>query len=345
MASKMQLAKLEFVDAESPGSQKVAVMDKPGTLSIRYSKIPEPEPHEVRVKIKWVGVCGSDLETFRGTRQAEFVSFPARLGHEVAGVIDKTGDKVVGLKTGQTVTCRYVWGAFAEYIVCNPFNVKVLPDDFPLLETSLIEILPGVLHTAELAKIDGTKNLLIMGQGVSGLVLTQVLSLFSPKNLVVTDLLDHNLELARNYGATHTYKIPSEDTPTMDIVGKDFSDGFDIVVPCLLEGDGMVDAIDCAAMCGKIVMYGCIGVCNKPIDFFKVHRKRIEIYSTEPRRDIDNRRFFQEGVQMVLDGLVNTSEMITHTFALDDIQQAFELRNDKSSDAIHVLIDCERIIS
>ena len=128
----------------------------------------------------------------------------------------------------------------------------------------------------------------------------------------------------------------------MDIVGKDFPDGFDIVVPCLLEGDGMVDAIDCAAMCGKIVMYGCIGVCNKPIDFFKVHRKRLEIYATEPRRDIDNRRFFEEGIQMVLDGLVNTSEMITHTFPLDDILKAFELRNDKSSGAIHVLIDCER---
>ena len=155
MATKMQLAKLEFVEEGTPGSQKVAVMDEPGKLSIRYSKIPEPGPYELRVKIKWVGVCGSDLETFRGTRQAEFVSFPAQLGHEVAGVIDKIGANVVGLKTGQTVTCRYVWGAFAEYIVCNPFNVKTLPDDFPLLETSLIEVLPGIIHTAELGKIDG----------------------------------------------------------------------------------------------------------------------------------------------------------------------------------------------
>jgi len=341
MVTKMKLAELEFVEIESSDTQRVAVMDEPGLLTLRYSKIPEPGPYEVRVKIKWVGICGSDLEAFRGIRQAEFVSFPARLGHEVAGVIDQLGEKVVGLKTGQTVTCRYVWGAFAEYIVCNPFNVKALPDDFPLRETSLIEILPGAIHTAELAKLDGTKNILITGQGVSGLVLTQVLSLFSPKNLVVTDLRDRNLELAKNYGATHAYKIPSAETPTMEVVGKDFPDGFEVVVPCLLEGDGMVDAINCSAMGGEIVMYGCIGVCNKPVDFFKVHRKRLNIYSTEPRRDIDNRRFFQEGVQFVLDGLVNTSEMITHTFQLNDIQEAFELRNDKSNDAIHVLIDCE----
>ncbi len=342
MPTKMELAKLEFVPKGTPNSQKVAVLEEPGKLAIYYSNIPEPDPYQVRVKIKWVGVCGSDLEAFRGTRQAEFLSIPTRLGHEVAGILDKVGDKIVGLKVGQKIACRYVWGAFAEYIVCNPFNVKVVPDDFPLIETSLLEVLPGVLHTAELCKSDSTKNVLIMGQGVSGLALTQVMKLHSPKNLVVTDLHDKNLALAKKYGASHCYKIPTPDTPTMDIVGADFPDGFDIVIPCLLEGDGMVDAIDCAAMCGKIVMYGCIGMCNKPIDFFKVHRKRLEIFSTEPRRDIDNRRFFQEGIQMVLDGLVNTSEMITDKLPLDEIQKAFDLRNDIFNDSIHILVDCEQ---
>jgi len=342
MATKMEMAALEYVPEGTPNSQRVAVLEEPGRLEIRHSLIPETGPHQIRVKIKWVGICGSDLEAFRGTRKPEFLSIPARLGHEVAGVIDEVGGNVVGLKPGQKVTCRYVWGAFAEYIVCRPFNVKTLPDDFPMRETSLIEILPGVLHAAELGKIDASKNVLIMGQGVSGLVLTQVIGLFSPKNLAVTDLHDRNLEMAKGYGATHCYRIPDPNTPTMEIAGGDFPDGFDVVIPCLLEGDGMVDAIECAAMCGRIVMYGCIGVCNKPLDFFKVHRKRLEIYSTEPRRDIDNRRFFQEGVQLVADGLVNTGDMVTHTYPLNDIQRAFELRNDQNGEAIHVLIDCER---
>ena len=85
---------------------------------------------------------------------------------------------------------------------------------------------------------------------------------------------------------------------------------------------------------------GCIGPC-KNFDFFKAHRKRAEIYLTEPRRDIDMRRYFQEGVEMVLDGIVNTSEMITHIYPLERVQEAFQLRNDKSvgNEAIHVLID------
>ena len=89
-------------------------------------------------------------------------------------------------------------------------------------------------------------------------------------------------------------------------------------------------------------MYGCIGVCGKPIDFFKAHRKRLEFYLTEPRRDIDMRRFFQEGIQMVQDGLVNTSEMITNVFSLEEIDKAFALRNNSPEGTIHVVIDCER---
>ena len=342
MATKMTMADLHLVDRAGKDTQRVAVLDAPYKMSVRNALIPVPADDEVRVKIKWVGICGSDLEAYRGTRAPEFISTPARLGHEVSGVLDMVGSKVVGLKPGDKVTCRYVWGAYAEYIVCKPFNVKVLPPDFPELEISPIEVLPGILHAAELGKIDQTKNVLIMGQGVSGLVMTQVVRLFSPKALAVTDLSPAKLALARKYGATHTYLLPDRDARTMDFAGRDFPEGFDVVIPCLLEGDGVVDAIDCAAMCARVVLYGCIGVCHKPIDFFKAHRKRLEFYMTEPRRDIDMRRFFQEGIQLVEDGLVNTSEMITHTFPLERIQEAFQLRNDPTEGAIHVVIDCRR---
>jgi threonine dehydrogenase-like Zn-dependent dehydrogenase len=103
----------------------------------------------------------------------------------------------------------------------------------------------------------------------------------------------------------------------------------------------MVDAIDCAAFGGRIIMYGCIGVCNKAVDFLKVHRKRLDIYSTEPKRDIDMRRFFEEGVKMVKDGLVNTSEIVTHKIPLSRVGEAFELRDNQLNDAIHVLVDCD----
>lgn len=342
MPTKMKQPELELLDDNDENGMRVAILEEPCKIRLARAKIPKPKADEVLIKIKYVGICGSDVEAYRGTRAPEFVSFPARLGHEVAGFIEKVGKNVVGLRKGDKVCLRYVWGAFAEYLCCKPFNVQVMPETFPLLETSLIEILPGVIHSAELAEIDASKNVLIMGQGVSGLVLTQVISLYSPKSLVVTDLFDSKLDLAKRYGATHIYKLSADDANTMDVLGKDFPEGFDIVVPCLLEGDGMVDAIDCVAQNGKIIMYGCIGICNKPIDFFKVHRKRTEIISTEPRRDIDMRRFFEESVQLVIGGLVNTKEMITHVISLSEIQKAFKLREQHHEDVIHVIVDCEK---
>ena len=116
---------------------------------------------------------------------------------QVSGIIDKVGSTGVGVSVGQKVTTRYVWGALAEYIVCKPFNVKVLPESFPMLEISLIEVLPGVIHAAELAKITPHSKVLIMGQGVSGLVITQVVKMYSPAVLVCTDLKPRNLHLAK----------------------------------------------------------------------------------------------------------------------------------------------------
>lgn len=341
MVKKMSVPPMELVDRDGEDTQICAVMEQTGDISVKRAKIPEPAANEVRVKIKWVGICGSDIEVFRGAREPEFISYPTRLGHEVAGVIDKVGENVVGVKEGDQVALRYVWGAFAEYVCCSPFSVKVLPTDFPLLEGSLIEVLPGIIHAAEIADISPNKNVLITGQGVSGLVLTQVISLFSPRNLVVTDLFDEKLELAKKYGATHTFKMPDAKMKTMDVVGEDFPDGFDVVIPCLLEGEGMVDAIDAAAQNGRIVMYGCIGTCHQPVDFFKVHKKRLDIFSTEPKRDIDNRRYFDEGLRLVQDGLVNTKEMITHIIPLERISEAFELRNNHRGDTLHVMVDCE----
>ena len=225
--------------------------------------------------------------------------------------------------------------------MCSPFNVKVVPDDFPDEEISSLEVLPGILNAAELSQISSNTSVLVTGQGVSGLVMTQIINLFSPKKLVVTDLKNENLELAKKYGATHTYQIPNESTTTMEVLSKDHPEGFDVVIPCLLEGDGMIDALDACAFGGRIVMYGCIGTCEGGFDFFKMHKKRVDILSTEPKSDIQMRRFWEEGLQLVKDGLVNTVEMVTHRFSLSEVDQGFMLRNDATRESsIHVLIDC-----
>ncbi len=340
MPTTMSFADLHIInDQDDKSLQRVAILEKPYSLKLAKAEIPEPGPEEVRVKIIFVGICGSDLEAFRGTRKPEFISFPARLGHEVAGIIDKVGTQVHGLAAGMKVVCRYVWGAFAEYITCRPFNIQVMPDEFSLKSISLMEIMPGVIHTAELSEIDSGTSVLIMGQGVSGLMLTQILSLYSPKELVVTDLKTRNLEFAKQYGATKAICLPDSDTSTADFLKQEYPDGFDVVIPCLLEGDCVMDAVNITRVGGKVVLYGGIGTARQPFDFFKVHRRRVSIISTEPRRDIDMYRYFKEAVSLVKDGLIHTDQYIDRIYPLEEIQEAFMMRNDNSNDIIHVLID------
>lgn len=341
MATKMDIADLDLTEDTGAGTQQVAVLEEPGTISLARARVPEPGPGEIRVRIRYVGICGSDLESYRGVRSPEFLSTPARLGHEVSGVIDALGEGVRGLRLGQRVSCRYVWGAFAEYIVCKPFHVRTVSEHLADEDISPLEVVPGILHAVDLAKITPHSDVLIMGQGVSGLVMTQCIAQASPRRLAVTDLNSHKLALARSYGATHTYQMEHERASTMDAVRADFPDGFEVVIPCLLAGEGMIDAVDAAAMSGRIVMYGCIGTCREPFDFLKVHRKRLDIHATEPRSDAAMRHYWDRGVAMVEQGLLNVAEMITHTFPLSRIAEAFELRNDQRAEAVHILIDCQ----
>lgn len=107
MPTTMKTPPLVLVDSTTPGCQKVAVLEEVGRIAMRYAEVPVPGVDEVRVRITYVGICGSDLESFRGLRAPEFMTTPARLGHEVAGVIDAVGSSVVGVRVGDRVTCRY----------------------------------------------------------------------------------------------------------------------------------------------------------------------------------------------------------------------------------------------
>ena len=91
----------------------------------------------------------------------------------------------------------------------------------------------------------------------------------------------------------------------MATIGQDFPHGFEVLIPCLLEGAGMIDAVDCSAMGGRIIMYGCIGTCVKPFDWLEgappspEHRRH-----RAPSRH-RHAALFQRGVNMVEQGLVN----------------------------------------
>jgi len=222
-------------------------------------EIPDPSlsPHEVMVRVKAVGVCGTDLHLYKGHgnyhldargRPIPLSEEPQILGHEFSGEVVEAGSEVEDLKPGDRVLCDQgmscksrgrkplcpycatgnshqcefygehgitgLQGALAEYIAMPAVNCLVLPPGMPMDLAALVEPSSCVLHANELAErttarytFDGEEqiqNVLITGAGPAGLLFLQYLRNVKHFEglIVVTDVREKNLELARKFGGT-----------------------------------------------------------------------------------------------------------------------------------------------
>jgi 2-desacetyl-2-hydroxyethyl bacteriochlorophyllide A dehydrogenase len=316
---------------------KAFVLSAPRQLQAVDIPLPEPGPNQVRVKIAYVGICGSDLEAYLGRRKPEWLGDPPMLGHEASGIIDQVGEHVSGLKVGDRVVAAQ-WGSFAESVVCRPESVLKLPPEIPLTDASLLEALPGMMMAATKCGITRAHDVAIVGQGLSGLLLTRVVALHGCRRLIAIDLFDEKLDIARELGATHTINASKENVQKR--IEEIAPDGVDFTIMATLDGNDVPPAVEWSRFGGKIVLYGSIGPCDG-IDFFRVHCKALSILkeSTELSGVLERRRLWREALQLVADGLLNVERLRTHIFPLEELPAAMELRATPRPDVIHVLIE------
>ena len=317
---------------------KAFILKAPRQLEPVELPIPEPDPFQVRVKIGYVGICGSDVEAYLGNRKPEFLSDPPMLGHEPSGIIDTVGDHVTGLRVGDRVSTVGTWGCFSEYILSRPERVMKLAPEIPLIDGSLVEVLPGIIQTATRTGITKAHDVLVLGQGLSGLPITRLVALHGCKKLIAVDLFDEKLNLAREFGATHTINAAKEDIAAR--VNEIAPGGVDVTIMATLDGNDVPKALNWTRNGGKIVLYGSIGPCDG-IDFFHVHSKSISIVkeTTECNGQLEYRRLWREAMQLVADGILSTERLRTHIFPLEELQKAMELRARPRADVIHVVIE------
>ncbi len=317
---------------------KAFVLDSTRNLRPVEVPVPEPGPYEVRVKIAYCGICGSDVEAYLGHRSIEALADPPMLGHEPSGVIDKVGEHVKALKPGDRVATLGRWGSFTEYTTCKPTQILKLAPEIPLMEGSLIEALPGIVEAATRTGITRAHNVLVYGQGLSGLLITRLVALHGCRNLIATDLFDEKLTIAGQFGATHTVNAQNEDVQQR--VNEIAPGGVDYAIMATLDGNDVPKALELLRTGGRIVLYGSIGPCDG-IDFFGVHGKAASIIKefNDDHGILERRRAWKEGMQLVADGLLNIERLRTHIFPLEKLPEAMELRATARPDVIHVLIE------
>ena len=211
---------------------------------IRFEDIEKPaaEPGKVVIKVKYTGICGSDVPRVNGDACHYF---PNVLGHEFSGVVEEIGEGVTTLKPGDRVAgvplvpcmkcidcqqgnyslCKHYsfigsreFGSFAEYVSVPEKNAVKFADDVSFEKGALFEPATVALHGLRRVDYKGGKNVAILGGGTIGMMTAQWAKIFGAKTVTIFDILDERLELGKRLGAD--YGVNSSKPDYMDQVNE-----------------------------------------------------------------------------------------------------------------------------
>ncbi len=236
-----------------------------GTVEAREVPMPEPEADEVRVKVIYSSICGSDAHTLTGNlgefEEGTKAMLPMPFGHELSGIIDKAGPKAeaLGYHVGDQVVVNYarycyscencrsgkenlcenlqfVMNGFSEYAVYHVTQVHKLPEGYDLMTSALIEPLTIAMGAIEQVKVSFGKSVAIMGAGGLGLMLVQLAKMSGASTITVFDLVEEKRNLALELGADHAFDSTEDGVieKAIQCAGGKYD--------CVLEGTGNLAA-------------------------------------------------------------------------------------------------------
>lgn len=341
---------------------KTAIIKGPNKMEIQERPMPKPGNQEVLVKVKSVGICGSDIHGFLGLSGKR--RLPGLImGHEASGIVEEIGKDVSILKKGDRVAidpqiycgycyaCKHGWqnlcdnmsfigssmrnlkdGAMCEYIVLSLKQLYKIPDDLSFNEAAMLDPVSNALHLFNRAYMEVGDTVAILGTGVIGLILVQVAKLKGAGKIIAVDVSDMRLSLAKAFGADMI--VNSNKQNTVDVIMSITANrGVDIVVEAVGLSATYKDAINLASKRGQVLAFGFrddeISIPLQPLLF-----KEITI--------IGNTAFvfeIQPFIYFVSSGRIDVKPIITHVFSLDDVQKAFETAADQFSGAVKVMIE------
>ena len=335
------------------GKMFALVKEKPEVgLWMREVPIPEPGPNDVLIKIKKTAICGTDLHIYNWNEWAqETIKTPMTIGHEYVGEIVELGSQVKGWKIGERVSgeghivcgvCRNCLagrrhfcpntigvgvnrdGAFAQYLSIPTPNVWRAAPDIPDDIIAIFDPLGNATHTALQFDLIG-EDVLITGAGPIGMMAAAICRHVGARNVVVSDLNDYRLDLAKKLGATRTVRADKENM--RDVMHElNMKEGFDVGLEMSGSAKAFAGMVDVMHNSGKIALLG-IGDPGAVIDWNKV------IFHGLTIKGIYGREMFETWYKMttMLQSGLNISDVITHRYDVRDFEKGFEAMNSAHS--------------
>ena len=336
-------------------SMKAAIRQSPGKVLCNNISKPELDGNQkVLIKVLYVGICGSDIPRVMDTDNKWNGKI---LGHEAVGIIEEVGSEVLikySLKTGDKVaiiplipcfecyfckrgmysSCQHysfigsrVEGALSEYMLIDPKNLIKLPDDEDIQKYTFLEPLTVALHAISQTSIKLGETAVIFGAGTIGLLIMQVLRNLAYYDLIMVDIDNFKLNLAKKLGSLHNINLTYEslDQYIKKNIG---STGIDVVFEVSGATTAKQNAIQITQPGGSIVL---IGTSHHDIifdgpTFELITRKELKLIGSwmsysNPFPGSE----WQAGVKILQSNLLDIKSIVTHSYKLDEIETAFNM--------------------
>jgi len=316
-----------------------------GKLDGSLKEVPENTlaAEEVKIRVSYVGICGSDLHYyFDGANGAFVVEEPLIPGHELSGVIveDPSGEFKPGTNVtlhpatygvsekgiedrphlwpkgaylGSASTHPHTQGGMADYIVAKKSMVRVLPESLSLELAALAEPLGVAIHAINVADGVSGKKILVSGSGPIGLCVVAAAKILGATSITATDILSSALKRAEALGATASLQIGKDQLP---------ENAFDVVFECSAAPVALSSAFNSVRRAGVVVQVGMLGAGPQPIAIAPLISKEIQLRGTFRFNDEIN-----DAVTMLAENEWIKS-IITHVIPLSDAVSAFNIAKD-----------------
>ncbi|WP_430424927.1 zinc-dependent alcohol dehydrogenase [Maribacter litoralis] len=327
------------------------------TFSVIEKEIEAPGAGEVRIKVAYVGVCGTDVHIYHGMMDKR-VNIPETIGHEMSGTIDAVGEGVEGFKVGDKIVVRPLDdrkvkpsdkgfnhiceelkfigidspGAMQQYWNVPAFTLHKLKEETDLKLAALIEPLSVAVHDVRMGGLHAGETAVVLGGGPIGLLVALVAK-EKGAQVIVSEVNDTRIAKAKELGLD---AVNPMQTDLVDFVKSKTDDKRADVV---FEVAGVQPALDImtevAGIRGRIVMVAIHGQ-KKEVDLFKFFWKELKLIGARVYEKED----YEKAIALITANELPFNEMITDVQPLKNIQTVFE-NIDKNPDGLKVLMDCQ----
>lgn len=328
---------------------KAALLTAPGRFETRQVADPKiVNDTDVLIRIKTVGVCGSDMHYYTtGRIGSQIVKYPFIVGHETAGVVEKTGNGVTRVKPGQRIaidpavscgkcdqcksgrenTCRKLRflgapqqldGAQCEYVVLPQENCFPIIDSMTFEQATLCEPLAIAVYAVGRSPLADGMNVAILGVGPIGMSVFHVLRTTNVGNVYVTDKIDARLAFAKKLNPKW-----ASNPDRVDVV-KEIARveplQLDIVYECSGDPAAIKQAVELLKPGGTLMIVGIPEVDEVSFLIHELRRKEITIINVRRQN-----HYTQKAIDLVASRKINMDSLVTHRFPLEETAKAFDL--------------------